>query len=311
MARRDGSTGWTVAANLHGADGDIQIGVGIDPGGDARRLRIDGASEKGFEKLARMIPQLWLTPLMDRLFVDAAAGRRRFLDRFAQGLAPNHSRTLLAYEKAMRERNRLLQDGQAAASWLDSLETTMAVEGVAIADARLQALDALANGLTQGHHPHFPQAEIALEGRLEAALRAQSAVEAEDEFRAHLQAARGLDAAAGRTLDGPHRSDFVVRHLEKDMPAASCSTGEQKALLVGLILAQARVLTRETGIVPLLLLDEVAAHLDSRRRAALFEVILQLGTQAWITGTDAAVFSEFNVTHVQIINGEITPRRGA
>lgn len=318
LARHDGAGGWALAANVQTAEGDMQFGVGLDANLDSasnaesRRLRIDGAPAKGFEKLGRWLPQLWLTPAMDRLFVEGASARRKFFDRFALGLVSVHNKNLSAYEKAMRERNRLLQDGQQGqwheqSSWLDSLEASMALAGVAIAEARLAALDALASSLLDGHHTGFPQAEIALDGLLEADLRQRPALEVEDDFRAQLARTRPLDAAAGRTLAGPHRSDFITRHIGKDMPADKCSTGEQKSLLVGLVLAQARVLTKQTGTVPLLLLDEVGAHLDAISRAALFDVVAGLGSQAWITGTDSRMFADFskNVTHIQVVENQL------
>lgn len=299
LARRDASQAWSVSAIVRTAGEGVKIGVGVDPRTETRRLRIDGQNVKGFDRLTRLLPQLWLTPSMDRLFADGASGRRRFLDRFTMGLSPQHAKMSQDYERAMRERNRLLQAHDSSSSWLDSLESNMAVAGVAVADARLAALDALADGLRH-RHDAFPAAEIALEGWMEAALRQDPALDVEDAFRAHLKKSRGLEAALGRTLEGPHRSDLIVRHKGKDMPAAACSTGEQKALLVGLVLAQARVMSRETGLVPLLLLDEAAAHLDATRRAALIEVIGSLGAQAWITGTDPAVFDRtaFAGTHL-------------
>ena len=261
----------------------------------------------------RYCPQLWLTPAMDRLFVDSATGRRRFLDRFAVGLVAFHSKTLSAFEKAMRERNRLLQEHgpHASGAWLEGLENTMSETGVTIAETRLDALDVLSAALTEGHHPVFPQAEIALEGLLEAELRRSSAGQAEESYREMLHRNRALDAGAGRTLEGPHRTDLVTRHVSKDMPAAKCSTGEQKALLVGLVLAQARVLAQQTGAVPLLLLDEVTAHLDPSRREALFDVIQVLGAQAWLTGTDAHVFEGFvggrkdRASHLHVTDGAV------
>ena len=184
----------------------MRAGIGWRDG--RARVRIDGANGK-MDDMAHMLPQLWLTPSMDRLFVDGASGRRKFLDRFAQSLDASLTKSLSAYEKAMRERNRLLQDnGGAQNGWLDGLEEAMALNGVAIAAARLTALDALAGGLAAIPEAAFPRAEIALLGTLEASLRTQSALEAEDQFRRHLAAARALDAAAGRCLDGPHRSDL-------------------------------------------------------------------------------------------------------
>lgn len=290
--------GWTVLADLDGPTGLLRAGVGF--GGDAatkggRQVRIDGENAR-VDELARAVPQLWLTPAMDRLFIDAASGRRKFLDRFAQSLDAGLSRHLSAYEKAMRERNRLLQTPGArfdTNSWLDGLEDAMALHGVAIAAARLQALDALAVGLAAIPEAAFPRADVALQGTLEADLRARAALDVEDGFGAHLRESRGLDASAGRTLQGPHRSDLQVSYAAKNMPAADCSTGEQKALLVGLILAQAHSVAARTGDVPILLLDEVAAHLDAHRRAALAEILAGLGGQSWITGTDMTAFDGF------------------
>ena len=284
--------GWTVSSDIATPDGMVRAGIGWRDG--ARRVRIDGANGK-LDNMAHILPQLWLTPAMDRLFVDGASGRRKFLDRFAQSLNAGLSKALSAYEKAMRERNRLLQDnGGAQNGWLDGLEEAMALHGVAIAAARLTALDALAGGLSAIPEAAFPRAEIALLGTLEASLRTQSALEVEDGFRRHLAEARALDGAAGRCLEGPHRSDLQVHYAAKNMPAADCSTGEQKALLVGLILAQAHCVAVQRGAVPLLLLDEVAAHLDATRRAALAEILHALGGQSWITGTDEHSFDGFD-----------------
>ena len=285
--------GWTVSADIATAQGPVRAGIGWQNG--ARKLRLDGANGK-LDDIAHILPQLWLTPAMDRLFVDGASGRRKFLDRFAQSLDATLSKALGGYEKAMRERNRLLQEGvpnAASNGWLDGLEDAMALHGVAIAAARLTALDALAVGLAAIPETAFPRAEIALAGSLEAGLRRQSALEVEDAFRARLAQARRLDGAAGRTLEGPHRSDLQVIYAAKNMAAADCSTGEQKALLVGLILAQAHSVAAQRGDVPILLLDEVAAHLDRHRRGALAEILHALGGQSWITGTDNEAFDGF------------------
>ena len=285
--------GWTVSADIATAHGIVRAGIGWQNG--ARKVRLDGANGK-LDDIGHILPQLWLTPAMDRLFVDGASGRRKFLDRFAQSLDATLSKALSGYEKAMRERNRLLQEGVSTAEtngWLNGLEEAMALHGVAIAAARLTALDALAVGLAAIPEAAFPRAEIALAGSLEAGLRHQSALEIEDAFRARLADARRLDGAAGRTLEGPHRSDLQVVYAAKNMPAADCSTGEQKALLVGLILAQAHSVAAQRGDVPILLLDEVAAHLDRHRRGALAEILHALGGQSWITGTDNEAFDGF------------------
>lgn len=287
-------SGWTVTADLDGPLGDMRAGVGFD-GSAGRKVRINGANRK-VEDLALAVPQLWLTPAMDRLFVDGASGRRKFLDRFAQTLDIGLTRHLSSFEKAMRERNRLLQTPNtpfSGNSWLDGLEDEMALHGVAMAAARLAALDALAVGLAAIPEAAFPRATIALEGALEATLRVQSAIDVEDGYRETLRTTRHLDASAGRSLQGPHRSDLQVYYAAKNMPAAHCSTGEQKALLVGLVLAQAHSVAARTGDVPVLLLDEVAAHLDTNRRAALAEILSHLGGQSWITGTEISVFEAF------------------
>ncbi|MDD9841068.1 MAG: DNA replication/repair protein RecF, partial [Alphaproteobacteria bacterium] len=332
LARKNGTGGWAVAAYIdmppnmlsHAqendlTDGTIHIGVGMDANMDKRRLRINHAPAKGFNQLTQYVPQLWLTPPMDRLFVDNASQRRQFFDRFTQALIIDHRKNCNKYEKAMRERNRLLQEnGVSQKTWLDGLETIMANTAIAIAEARLQALDALADSLTSESDKYahmrvqnndFPQAHIALEGEIEAALRDRPAIEVETDFKTRLATNRFEDAKIGRTLIGPHRSDFIVRHAEKDIFASDCSTGEQKALLVGLVLAQARILAQRTALAPLLLLDEIAAHLDRRRQQALFEAILALGSQAWMTGTEARIFAEFSsaMTHLQVINGRIIP----
>jgi DNA replication and repair protein RecF len=310
------SGGWSVLADIDTPMGGVRAGVGFavgEAGKTGRQVRIDGDNAR-VDDLARLVPQLWLTPAMDRLFSDGAAGRRKFLDRFAQSLDAGLSRHIASYEKAMRERNRLLQTPGTAFdtnSWLDGLEEEMALHGVAIAAARLIALDALAVGLDAIPEAAFPRASVALEGVLEAALRHQSALDVEDGFFSELRAARHLDAGAGRALSGPHRSDLQVVYAAKNMPAGDCSTGEQKALLVGLILAQAHSVAARTGDVPLLLLDEVAAHLDSQRRAALAEILSGLGGQSWITGTDAAAFSGFVASTAITLNDSETAHGSA
>ncbi len=305
--------GWHVLVELAGPTGLARVSVDYQNTGIGRRLRLDGEPMQGFEQLAAMVPQLWLTPAMDRLFTDAARGRRKFLDRFAQTLDPAVARHIAHFEKAMRERNKLLQTPGIAVqqnSWLDGLEEAMALQGVAIGVARLGALDTLAQGLAQMPENAFPRAGVALEGTLEADLRARSsALDVEDGYRTRLASARGVDAAAGRTLEGPHRSDLVVTHQAKGQPAATCSTGEQKALLVGLVLAQARSAAARLTNVPVLLLDEVGAHLDKHRRGALADILADLGGQSWITGTELDNFASFdmpfmNMTHIDVAHPE-------
>jgi DNA replication and repair protein RecF len=293
--------GWAIFATLDTPEGERGIGTGRDPAGrgpdrapdddsDRRVVRIDGAAAKGQSALAELVTLLWLTPEMDRLFDGGRSERRRFLDRIVLGFVPDHARNLAGYEQAMRERNRLLKEGRFDEAWLGALEQGMAEAGVAVAAARRQVVGRLAIAAEAALGP-FPIPDLALAGDTEAELADGPALAAEDALRRRLAESRRADAEAGRALAGPHRSDLVVQHRAKAMPAALCSTGEQKALLVALILAAARLLKLQRGAAPLLLLDEIAAHLDAERRAALFDEIEALGAQAWMTGTDAELFA--------------------
>jgi DNA replication and repair protein RecF len=241
---------------------------------------------------------------MDRLFAGPASDRRRFLDRLVTAVDPGHAPRTLLFEKVMRERNLLLAEPRSDAVWLGSLEARMAEAAVAISAARLVGLEALQTHMNEAReHSSFPWGEVTVEGEIEVLVAAMPAVRAEDEYRKLLHDSRGLDRAAGRTLRGPHRSDFLVEHGPRRMPAGLCSTGEQKALLIGLVLAQARAVGEMAGLAPILLLDEVAAHLDRPRRRALLAALAALGGQSWMTGTDAHLFeamgSEGAVFHLE------------
>ncbi|HVA13195.1 MAG TPA: DNA replication/repair protein RecF [Stellaceae bacterium] len=291
--RRNGGSAWTLSLQLATAEGMVQIGTGRDAhseSGERRVVRIDGAPAKTQAELAQLASLVWLTPQMDRLFTEGAGARRRFLDRLVLGFDPEHANALGAYERAMRERLRLLRDGPADASWLGALEETMAAHGVAVAAARRDAVMQIDRACAATAGP-FPQARLAMAGEVESWLGSMPALAAEDALRQRLAALRRVDAEAGVTTFGPHRSDLAVEHVGNEMPAPHCSTGEQKALLLAILLAQARLLAASQGAPPLMLLDEVAAHLDAERRAALFAELLDLKTQAWLTGTDAALFA--------------------
>ncbi len=310
LARHGGHGDWAVAAKLN-LDGDVfLIGTGQAAGGkepqSGRIVRIDGAAQSGSGVLADYVDMIWLTPAQDSLFTGPASERRRFLDRLVLCSDPGHRTRASQFERAMRQRNKLLSDGVRSDGQFTGLERIMAETGVAIAAARRAAV-AMAQATiterreTRGASP-FPWAVIELEGTLEEALGEAAAVDVEDTYAEQLARLRERDRTAGRTTQGPHRSDLIVRHGPKDMPARLCSTGEQKALLVGLVLANADMLRRrgQTGRdtlsaidrgPPILLLDEVAAHLDAHRREALFDELLALGAQAWMTGTDAATFA--------------------
>ncbi len=296
MARQGGSGGFGVAARL----GETDIGTGTQPGAPERRLvRINGATAAA-TSLAEWVSVLWLTPAMDRLFVDAAGERRRFLDRLTLALSPGHAHHSTRYEAAMRERNRLLADDAAPdPDWLTALEARMAEHGAAIDAARREMVTQLAERLEAQPEGPFARAGLALEGWQGDA----------ETLARELAAGRRRDAAAGRTLNGPHRADLLVTHLGKNQPAHLCSTGEQKALLLGLVLAHAELVAERIARAPILLLDEVAAHLDPGRRAALFERLAGRG-QVWMTGTEPGLFEAVpgDATHFSLGHGHIFGR---
>lgn len=296
VAREGGDGGFALHARLDGPEGQVEIGTGIT-GGEAageggRKVRINGAPARSADAMLEWLRVVWLTPAMDGLFPGPAADRRRFLDRLVLAIDPGHGQRALDYEKAMRGRNRLLTEGSRDSAWFDAIEMQMAETGVAIAAARAELVRLLAAMIDRlPSSGPFPQADISLFGDLESDVATSPAVDVEERYRAALAEGRERDRAAGRTLDGPHRSDLLVRHRPKAMPAELCSTGEQKALLVGIVLSHARLTGEMSGMTPILLLDEIAAHLDAGRRAALFSILEELNCQAFMTGTDASLFS--------------------
>jgi DNA replication and repair protein RecF len=297
VARNGGLGTWAVAAAVETSAGANDIGTGLALGLEGpenqRQVRVNRAPAQGSDALLEYLRVIWLVPAMDGLFTGPASDRRRFLDRITLAIDRQHGRRVNAFERAMRGRNRLLAEGSPDARWMSAIETEMAELGVAVAAARRECVSLLAGEIaaTADATPAFPPAAIALAGSLEESLATCPATNAEDEYRRALAASRRADQAAGRTLLGPHLSDLKVRHAPKDADAATCSTGEQKALLIGLILAQARLAARLSGETPLVLLDEVAAHLDETRREALFAALLTQNCQAFLTGTDTAVFA--------------------
>jgi DNA replication and repair protein RecF len=319
---RLGSPAWAVAGTIHTPDGTVTVGTGYDrqsPGAQGARsgraVRIDGAGRAGSGALAAELDVFWITPAMDGLFTGAAGDRRRFLDRLIPAFDPGYRSVLGRFERAMQQRNRLLSDGVRDDARLAGLERIMAEAGVAVAAARAAAVAELAATIAARREAAadspFPWAEIAIAGFLEADLARLPAVDVEDAYAAALRDARERDRAAGRTLEGPHRADLVVGHGPKSMPAGVCSTGEQKALLIGLVLAHAEHVRRHRdGRTPVLLLDEIAAHLDPPRRAALFDEIVALGGQAWMTGTDPEGFSALagRAQFHRVEEGRIAPR---
>lgn len=285
---------WAISVDLKEEGEGIHIGTGLDPDNpdsERRITRINGESAKSQSTLAEWVSIVWLTPQMDRLFLDGPQGRRHFLDRLVYGFDAAHAQRLNRYEKALRERSLLLRQGRSDPYWLEGLENALVSEGIAITAARREVVAQLAGVLNTYEGP-FPQATISLEGELERQLDAARVVDVEDNFRRHLAASRDQDRVTGRPLYGPHRSDLEVLYTEKSQKAALCSTGEQKALLLSIVMASAQLLAVRTGAIPLLLLDEVVAHLDEGRRSALFDAILRLKIQAWLTGTDPSLFKE-------------------
>jgi DNA replication and repair protein RecF len=290
MARRGGNGAWAVAASLDGTD----LGTGtLATAPERRQVRINGAATS-VNSLSEWLSILWLTPAMDRLFAGSTGERRRFLDRLVLALEPGHAHHSTRYDAAMRARNKLLAQERWDDSWVASLEAAMAEHGAAIAEARARTVAALDERLAHAPEDEFARASVSVEGWSAADLAGA------------LRTNRGRDAAAGRATEGPHRQDFVVLHRAKQMPAALSSTGEQKALLLGIILAHAELVADRRGAPPILLLDEVAAHLDPKRRAALFARLEGRG-QVWMTATEAALFDGIGAAsrfHVQ--GGSVT-----
>jgi DNA replication and repair protein RecF len=279
LARRPEVLGWKISAAVQGLSAAHEVETWAEPG-DARQVRIDGKAATQ-ASLGRVLRVLWLVPAMDRLWIEAAEGRRRFLDRLTLSFFPEHAEQTLTYEKAMRDRNRLIKDQVADAHWYAALEAQMAEAGEAITTHRRAAIARISAAAEPASA--FPSADLTLTGP-------DGSDEPVDLVQA-LAEGRRRDIAAGRTLVGPHRADLLARYAAKDVPADQCSTGEQKALLISLILANARALAQDLGRAPVLLLDEVAAHLDETRRAALYDEICDLGAQALMTGTEAELFA--------------------
>ena len=298
VADIQGDGSWAVSAEVEGALGLATLGTGIEPptaegATSSRRARIDREPVVSATAFGDHLRMVWLTPAMDGLFMGAASERRRFFDRLVLAIDSDHASRVSALERSLRSRNRLLEDRNFDAHWCDAIERETAELAVAVAAQRGETLQRLAAMLaTRGSRSAFPSALIALDGWMENAMLNEPATAVEDRYREMLRESRAKDAAAGRTLNGPHLTDLMVIYAPKNMPARDASTGEQKALLIGLVLAHASLVTEMTGITPLLLLDEIVAHLDPARRAALFDELATLGAQVWMTGADPAAFSD-------------------
>lgn len=302
---------WAVFAHIAGGLGEARLGTGFDPAQEAgqRRCRIDGEPVASAGAFLDHLKVLWLTPEMDGLFLGPPSDRRRYLDRLVLAVDGAHGTRVNGLERALRSRNRLLEEN-GSARFLDAVEHEVAELAVAVAAARLETVARLAAEIAahRDDASPFPFAEIALDGAVERLLAAHPAVEVEDRYRALLRDNRPRDKASGRTLEGPHLTDLSVSHGEKRLPAARCSTGEQKSLLIGLTLSHARLVASMQGLSPVLLLDDVAAYLDADRRAGLFEALRRLGAQVFMTGADPAAFAALDdAARFEVTPGRITP----
>jgi DNA replication and repair protein RecF len=296
VGHQKGSGAWSVFFDLEGASGQVGVGTGLIETAtgveNQRKVRINGSAARTSDALLEHARVAWLTPAMDGLFTGPASDRRKFVDRMVLAIDPLHGRRVTDFEKAMRSRNRLLSEDDPNGGWLDAVETQMAELGAAIAAARVELLSLMVEVIIRNNDPAspFPDAMLSLSGALETEIAEIPSSDVEADYADRLRSGRWADKGAGRTLEGPHRSDLTVSHRPKGMAAALCSTGEQKALLIGIVLAHARLTAEMNGFPPILLLDEIAAHLDARRRAALFDMIEDLGCQSFMTGTDQALF---------------------
>jgi DNA replication and repair protein RecF len=317
IAFSEGDGSWAASAEVEGALGLATLGTGIEPPANedaiiTRKCRIDREPVASAAAFADHLRVVWLVPAMDGLFNGPASERRRFLDRLALALDAEHMTRVNALERALRSRNRLLEDIRPDPHWLDAIEHETAELAVAVTALRVETVDRLQSILLGRKHPAaaFPVAGIALDGWMERLVPLEPAVAVEDRYRTLLKDNRGRDAAAGRTLEGPHLTDLAVSHADKQIAASEASTGEQKALLIGLVLAHAGLLAEMSGLAPVLLLDEVIAHLDPARRAALYAELDKLGAQVWMTGADASAFAEIeaNADMFEVVPGEVKRR---
>jgi DNA replication and repair protein RecF len=315
MARNEGPGSFAISVTLDAPYGEHRLGTGLEPQSEnaraSRICRVDGMPASSPTAFAEYLRIVWLTPDLDALFRGAAGDRRRFLDRLVLAVDAEHGTRVNALERALRSRNRVLEENPDDRLWLDALEREVAELAIAVAAARRETVERLATLIleTREEESPFPFAMMGLEGEIDALVATLPAVDAEDRYRALLRDNRSRDRAAGRTLVGPQASDLLVRHGPKDIPANTASTGEQKALLIGLVLAHARLVASMSGIAPFVLLDEVAAHLDPRRRAGLYDALQSLGGQVWMTGADPGLFAELQgrADLLQVSAGAIEP----
>jgi len=304
---------WGITARVKTGYGEIAVGTGKDTEKNRRTVTIQGEQAKSQSALSEYCSCLWLTPQMDRLFIDASGARRRFLDRMVFTFDAGHAGRITRFENALAQRSKLLKDGNASTVWLDSLEKQMAETAVAVAAARIDFVDRLQKVCDRRPSKDFPISELALGGLVEEGLQRGSALSVEEEYRAHLKKSRAEDGINGGASAGIHRTDFCITYREKNMPAHECSTGEQKALLIGIVLAHADLINAEKGSPPILLLDEVAAHLDPSRRRSLYDLLSHIGGQVWMTGTEAEIFRGVpeKLSFFTVDSGHFLPQKAA
>lgn len=308
IQKRDAASSWIVSSKAETIYGEIALGTGRDPDKKRRLVRIKGEKARSQADLADYISCLWLTPAMDRIFLESSSGRRKFLDRMVFAFDPSHAGRITRYENALSQRSKLLKEERYDPSWIAGLEEQMAETGIAIAAARVEFTRNLQTVCDRAEEDDFPIADLTLKGFVEDKLTSSPALQVETSFKARLKAGRDQDAIMGGASIGPHRSDLLVKYRAKDMAAELCSTGEQKALLIGIVMAHAALMKNERGAPPILLLDEIAAHLDENRRAKLFKKLQNLGGQVWVTGTDDMLFETIeNARKYYVENGVLNP----
>ena len=305
---REGSGPWHVSGLLAGRGDLVELSTARDPEAERRSVAADGQPLRSQTALGDFVSLIWLTPSMDRLFSEGASGRRRFLDRLVLAIDSAHAGRVAGFERALRERSQLLRTARPDPSWLTAIEVRMAEAAVAVTAARQQLVRDLDASLAEAAFP-FPRPRLALRGQLERWLETMPALEAEQQMADRLAGGRSQDAESGGAALGPHRSDLVAVDAFRGEPAERCSTGRQKAFLVSIVLAEARLRQARHGDLPILLLDEVTAHLDPRRRTELLAALVELGAQSWLTGTEAALFAPLGrAAHMfHVVNGALTP----
>ncbi|MEK0082924.1 DNA replication/repair protein RecF [Benzoatithermus flavus] len=308
LDREGGSGSWHIDSLVDGHAGPAEIATARDPEAERRTVEVDGQALRSQTGLGEFLSLVWLTPAMDRLFSEGASGRRRFLDRLVLAIDPEHATRVAAFERALRERSHLLRAGRRDPAWLAAIEQRMAESAVAVAAARRELVHDLDAALRDAPYP-FPRPRLALEGEVESWLGTMPALEAEQRLVNALASSRAQDAETGGAAVGPHRSDLVASDAFRGEPAQRSSTGRQKAFLISIVLAEARLRQARHGDLPILLLDEVTAHLDPRRRAELLAALVDLGAQAWLTGTDAHLFAPLAkaAQMFHVVNGALTP----